>query len=123
MKTISVKTSELEGAALDWAVAKAVGQDFTSFPWIKTDLLCDRTGEWIEDQWSPSTDWAQGGPLLDAHACHMEQYPLAKNEPWVVWVRDDKAGECGDTLLIAAMRAIGAAELGDTADIPEELAK
>lgn len=120
---MKIKTSELEGAALDWAVAKAVGQDFTSFLWIKTDLLCDRTGEWIEDQWSPSTDWSQGGPLIDRYigiAMRDTRYP---SEPFYAETKctNLEAFANGATFLIAAMRAIVTAELGDEVDVPEEL--
>jgi hypothetical protein len=102
---MKIKTSELEGAALDYAVA-----------------IIDPASEEVA-RYSPSTDWSQGGPLLSEYATHAEKYPLAKHEPWVVWVANDEPGQCGDTLLIAAMRAIVVAELGDTVDVPEELLK
>ena len=46
-----VKTSELQGAALDWAVAKCADLPYP--------VVYDEDGR--EVKVSPSTDWAQGG--------------------------------------------------------------
>ena len=124
---MKIKTSELEGAALDWAVAVALGWSPTDPHEYGLPSYADTiwvTGDKVRPTvqgFRPSTDWSQGGPLLSEYATHAEKYPLAKHEPWVVWVANDEPGQCGDTLLIAAMRAIVAAELGDTVDVPEEL--
>jgi hypothetical protein len=45
-----MKTSELTGAALDGAVAKCVG--------YRLDLV-------PEGSYTPSTDWSQGGPIIE----------------------------------------------------------
>jgi len=115
---MKIKTSELTGAALDWAVAKCEGKTVTYYG----------RGLWygIEDghdyrwEWSPSTNWAQGGPIIE-------------EEGISVWVFDDvtwkaenpfAGAECvyeGPTPLIAAMRCFVASRLGDEVDVPEEL--
>ena len=73
MKT---KTYELTGAALDWAVAKAEGKN--SFAWAyyvdeETELPHsvddDADGQC---EWKPSTDWAQGGPIIEREGLGLE---------------------------------------------------
>ena len=116
MKT--VRTSELIGAPLDWAVAKTQG--------VEIDLPgSDVVWAKYAGAYSPSTNWNQGGPLIGKHGFDFE------------WVGSDWHGKpikqfCangydlaaegwGDTHLIAACRAIVAANLGDEVQIPAEL--
>ena len=77
---MKIKTKDLTGAALDWAVAKA---DENLYP--KGDVrLLDGKVFTIEpsnyeqsDRWqrySPSTDWAQGGPILDRERITIRQW-------------------------------------------------
>jgi hypothetical protein len=47
-----MKTSELTGAALDWAVTKCEGFDHEV-----------TSSEW--GMWGWATDWAQGGPIIE----------------------------------------------------------
>ena len=121
MTTTKVKTSELVGAALDWAVAKALdykpylvdqgaGPDawMTQVPWGGMAVIG-------EDGWSPSTDWAQGGRLFQTYISAMNDTGSG------CWCHcGNNLGE-GETILIAACRAIVAAKLGDTVEIPTEL--
>lgn len=97
-----MKISELSGAALDWAVARAEGE----YKPVAVPAY--------------STDWAHGGPIieregmtvaLDAFGWEARHYD-GESEPWVF---------IGDTLLIAAMRCYAASKLGDEVEIPEEL--
>ena len=109
-----MKTTELTGAALDWAVAKCEGND----------------GKWyVSDKdvvdFTPSTDWAQGGPIIERECINLTyRHPsftglwTAFNDEW----DDDKNGvNCGDTPLIAAMRCYVASKLGDEVEIPDEV--
>jgi hypothetical protein len=65
--------------------------------------------------YSPSTDWAQGGPLIDA-------YRIAFEDGIVDFYACLPGGEgYGKTHLIAACRAIVVAKLGEAVDIPTEL--
>ena len=115
-----MKTSELTGAALDWAVAKCEGREF--FADRVDGAICMRGG-WTDY----STDWARGGPIIEREKllpCYAPDGGPDSNQPWVC---DDYAGQVcsgmcwGETPLIAAMRCYVASKLGDDADVPEEL--
>lgn len=129
---MQVKTSELTGAALDWAVAKADG----SLPFDKDGAVCwrdDERGNVIRAAWTPSTDWSQGGPIIkrellavdpvtDAMAFSPAFYAMGGTHGWVAAAcREGHCYAYGPTPLIAAMRCYVASKLGDEIDIPEEL--
>ena len=117
---MNIKTSELTGAALDWAVAEIENP--------KPEHYRDYEGlEW-EREYSPSTDWAQGGPIIERELISVsrEFSSFTNALEWAAWtpapIRDDaEAFGYGPTPLIAAMRCYVASKLGDTIDIPEEL--
>ena len=60
-----MKTSELIGRALDWAVAKCKGaiDRCGEVTLIGNQLFCWEDGERM--RYAPSTDWAQGGPIIE----------------------------------------------------------
>jgi hypothetical protein len=110
-----MKTSELTGAALDWAVAKCEGL-----------AISDRATKWRAENCPHlySTDWAQGGPIIEREGINLDNY--AKNPQWSAWTPapERKSGEAqayGLTPLIAAMRCYVASKLGDEIDVPEAL--
>ena len=100
-----MKTSELTGAALDWAVDKAQGR-FCLYPYD-----------------SYSTDWSQGGPIIEREAIQLTPDEYAGT--WAAYMTN--AGEpyegTGTTPLIAAMRCFVASKMGDDIEIPQELAE
>jgi hypothetical protein len=113
---MKIKTSELTGAALDWAVAACEGYAGIA--------LQERTNT---DWYSPSTNWAQGGPIIDR-----EEIGIKRNAPCSDGRKWEASGSItakgagyrfayGPTPLIAAMRCYVVSKLGDTVDIPEEL--
>lgn len=122
---MKIKTSELIGSDLDWAVAVALGahgQETGS----KTIKGCKH---WVIpgfvdpmrwDNWTPSLDWRQGGKLIASNAIgfvgHDADSWLAFSSPC-----DETHQGIGSTHLIAACRLIVAAQLGDEVDVPEEL--
>ena len=114
-----VTVSELTGIALDWAVAKCEGQallDPNNNEWEYCwNLLGDNSG----DYYSPSTNWEQGGPLIDSAGIAVSFGPQ-----WTA-VHNRRLGHCyyGPTPLIAICRCYVASKLGDTVDIPDELFK
>jgi hypothetical protein len=118
-----MKTSELTGAALDWAVAKCEG---VSFVWLETDYSTDgRTFQRGTAQAAGphySTNWAQGGPIIER-----EKLDVCIHKPTHQWCSatqssaDRFARGYGPTPLIAAMRCYVASKLGDEVDVPEEL--
>lgn len=122
---IEVKTAELIGPALDWAVAKSIGA-------YRGEYLVCEGGEpwpaWIFPEWfpvkattgafSPSENWDQGGPLIAAHRVSVI-YSDETCGP-CAWT-DSTAPWHGSTPLISACRAIVAAKLGDVVSVPTEL--
>lgn len=116
MNHVEVKTSELVGPALDWAVLAALEVNGNQSYW-KSQML-ERPQSYT---FRPSTDWSQGGPLIDEY-----DVGLAKMEygDWCAAANCTEVSafnDTGPTPLIAAMRAIVAAKLGDTVQIPSEL--
>ena len=109
-----MKTSELSGIALDWAVAKCLGHtkfynygSYIRIPIQPTGLLT----------FCPSTDWELGGPIIER-----EQIDLAvsQNGEWLASTFP-AAEKFGPTPLIAAMRCYVASKLGAEVEIPDEL--
>ena len=98
-----MKTAELTGPTLDWAVATANGDKII----------------WAEEDWHwYSTDWAHGGPIIERDKITVEY--TGDPDTWCANIRADEE-VYGPTPLIAAMRVYVASKLGDTVDIPEEL--
>jgi hypothetical protein len=130
-----MKTSELTGAALDWAVAKCEGgtnfwSDGIATHWIKLRGE-DRalSGGWAQ-AYLPSTDWAQGGPIIEREMIQITPHCMVNPlHGWAASYRsfdeDDDVyalfRKRGKTPLIAAMRCYVASKLGDEVEIPEEL--
>ena len=99
-----MKTSDLTGAALDWAVTKCEGFDHKV-----------TSNEW--GLWGWATDWAQGGPIIERERLDVYGFDGER------WCANDnlRATQYGDTPLIAAMRCYVASRLGDEGDVPKEL--
>jgi hypothetical protein len=102
-----MKTSELTGAALDWAVAKCEGFDHEV-----------TSSEW--GMWGWATDWAQGGPIIerewiDLHCVNDSLWEAECPAPGGLAMQN------GPTPLIAAMRCYVASKLGAEIDLPKEL--
>ena len=102
---------DLEGEALNWAVAKA--QDVLVVP--PEDDECG----W-EHFWKPqpySTEWANGGPIIE----HDRILLKATGDTWVAYSYGQGHFAYGPTPLVAAMRCYVTYNLGEEIDIPEEL--
>lgn len=117
---MKIKTSELKGAALDWAVAKCegVGVEYVDDE-ITQCLLQKPSG-----RYAPSTDWAQGGPIIERESMHIDclrQVDHYRTAVWEAWPYNTgtKHIQQGPTPLIAAMRCYVASKLGDVVNIPE----
>ena len=117
-----MKTSELTGAALDWAVAKCEGhavnvgfRNLTYTPKGKRTLY----------KYMPSTKWAQGGPIIEREKIDVNSKINAGDDidEWraVKGIGAKTKARYGPTPLIAAMRCYVASKLGDEIDVPEEL--
>lgn len=115
------KISELKGALLDAAVAKAA-----EFPLDSDgDRLDERTNGGAPSPFHPSTDWMQGGPIIERKRIIV--FPPERRGAWGAYVRPrfrfgdlhdyDGKGE-GKTILIAAMRAYVASKFGEEVELP-----
>jgi len=120
---MKIKTNELTGAALDWAVAKAhKGREEIRIV-SKTYIF------WRELSpvgfFAPSTDWAQGGPIIEREKLGVTFEAGWEVPRWSAWGAgvDEPRTEtyAGDTPLEAAMRCFVASKLGDEVEVPEEL--
>ena len=115
-----MKTSELSGIALDWAVAKCEGvtdEWREDGPFLWNGVPCIRSGG-HDVNYCPSSDWAQGGPIIECEFIGLQRW----NEEHE-WAADIGGGfeQYGPTPLIAAMRCYVSSKLGDDVDVPEEL--
>ena len=101
-----MKTSELQGAALDWAVAKCEGDEPLKHGGVGLRY---------------SSDWCAGGPIIEREGIHIKKHP----SDWIALPYDsvfsEEAYQQGPTPLIAAMRCYVASKLGDEVSIPEGL--
>ena len=121
-----MKTSELTGAALDWAVAKCEGLPFThgDCEYSLDGRVFQRGGCSVERRYS--TDWAQGGPIIEREGISVLHFGDDWKDEWQARRSDGHwQGELigGQTPLIASMRCYVASKLGDTVEIPQELTK
>lgn len=99
-----MKTFELTGTALNWAVAK-----------------CEGYASGCGGVVPYSTDWSQGGPILAREAISVSEGSPVLGLEWMACDRGSTHIQHGPTYLIAAMRCYVASKLGDEIDIPEEL--
>lgn len=130
---MKIKTSELTGAALDWAVATCEGEDYSPVT----------TYSGIGAEFPPtnySTDWAQGGPIIERESIGVTKgnplyFPKGNEKGdyyedlWIARKTQEHLPpgmrgvyeKWGTTPLIAAMRCYVASKLGDEVDVPDEI--
>ena len=129
---MKIKTADLIGPALDWAVGTALklpvevcqifqygrpnGKHYISIG------ETDRDG--AEVDFEPSEEWSQGGPIIEQEC--MDILCLAGGDDgWQAdkYLHTEQVIMFGPTPLIAALRCFVASRLGDEVNIPEELLK
>lgn len=131
-----MKTTELTGAALDWAVARCE-YDNRRYNYgspcfnPNTKRVYETEGlQQIGVNFAPSTDWKQGGPIIEREMIQLTPHCMVNPlHGWAAAFRsfdeDDDVYALhrmrGKTPLIAAMRCYVASKLGDEVEIPEEL--
>jgi hypothetical protein len=113
---MKIKTSELIDHALDWAVAKCESRPhrFT---------LIDSEPHLVVSVFQPSTDWSQGGPVIEREGIDISKGWHAPGT-WTAWpnhMNQTPEPMHGPTPLIAAMRCYVASKMGDEVEVPEEL--
>ena len=126
---MKIKTHELTGAALDWAVAKCEGAtnlwfDTVATHWVKLNGQNRALRSGWAQSYIPSTNWSQGGPIIEREHIALDYYhtPIHPDvQP--LWEARHGTGvfEYGPTPLIAAMRCFVSSRLGDEVEIPENL--
>jgi hypothetical protein len=108
-----MKTNELSGAALDWAVAKCEGVTCAVWQGMVVDAFSNPL--------MYHDDWAAGGPIIEREKIATRfdfeeqewQATIAAEDEWVYgW---------GTTPLVAAMRCYVASKLGNEVQLPEGL--
>lgn len=119
---MKVKTNDLTDAALDWAVAEIEWAAHDS----ETNVLMVTVGDDNGWKFKPSSDWSQGGPIIERECIELA-YRVGVN--WTA-TRVEGSSVCevtvpynqrGRAQLIAAMRCYVMSQLGDEVDVPEEL--
>ncbi|WDY60348.1 phage protein NinX family protein [Pseudomonas sp. PSKL.D1] len=133
---IEVKTADLAGEALGWAVGKAEGLElYLVEPQYGTGwrVFSRKMGAVLEytKRYNPWEDWALGGPLIDKHHVQtsfngsgFSRSPTG--EYWCAYVckpsgQQELPSGGGPNALTAACRAVAQAKLGDTVQVPKEL--
>lgn len=116
---MDIKTEHLSGKALDWAVATAEAQ-------IHPARATQIQALWQQGLYSPSTNWNQGGPIMEREFMRVTIY-ISHEYPWFVEKRHfgphNKGGRNygqGETLLEAVARCFVAATLGPVVTIPDQ---
>lgn len=111
---MKIKTSELAGPALDWAVAKCFPAD--EFLFDPAPYLPDENGE--PKYFYPSTHWQDGGPIIEQEGLSVQPAP----DPHHWLAASSVTSAVGPHPLVAAMRCYVAAKLGNEVAVPQELA-
>ena len=116
---MKIKVSDATNTQLDWLVE-----------WSQslTDLLA---GKGAKATYSPTTDWSQGGLIIESEHIHTSPHTYGPatvilNSWHAVIGFDPDGGEHlyeaeGPTPLIAAMRCYVSSKLGDEVEVPDNL--
>lgn len=122
---MKMQTSELQGAALDWVVAKCEGwQPVYTNGSLYPVFQKRRAVEWRFRR-EYSTEWSEGGPIIEREGITVRC--IGRDINGFIWdaaVSETHGGDEemeGPTPLIAAMRCYVASKLGPEVDVPEEL--
>ncbi len=118
-----MKTAELTGAALDWAVAKCEllnGAAYTLAVDKDIDGALRVNFGGMYPEWS--TDWQESGAIIESELIDILTVE-GGTDGWQAnkYLPDEIVAAYGETPLIAAMRCYVASKLGDEVQLPEEL--
>lgn len=142
-----MKTNELTGAALDWAVAKCENRTILHDPmkidwrgyWIWEETPSGKGGIILSESvyqkigpttkpstkpetqqrgYSPSTNWQQGGPIIERAGIDVCK---VCPDTWRATPLHSTKWNNGHTPLVAAMRCYVASKLGDEINVPSLL--
>jgi hypothetical protein len=128
---MKVKVSELEGRALNWAVAMSLGwawqvDEQGRFDTKGAIILARPYPDGLKRQvnatsmrilrlsnFHPIANWSVMGPLIEQAGIGI--FPLSEGRGWAAGLQD------GPTPLIAAARCFVASKLGDEIEVPKEI--
>ena len=120
----TIKTSELTGPALDWAVMLCEHEGRAA-SWLALYMKGGdhRFVQSIVD--SPSKNWDQGGPIIQREKVWVKErfqntWDAFKNVPYEPKWKGVLV-LTGTTYLEAAMRCYVASKMGETVEVPDEL--
>ncbi len=137
---MKLKTKELTGRQLDHVVATLLGYQYVGARTSKqlaagTSPCMDGMNSYWRDPeghlicgpcyglpYGYSTDWERGGPIIERERISLEQSEQP-NKPFQAYAYlpgHEFDGLHGPTPLVAAMRALVRAKLGDEVEIPNE---
>ena len=119
---MKIKTQDMTPIALNWAVAKAHGEN----PVIENGVVYSlKTIAHREYKlvWEPSINWGQGGPVIERERIEIFYIRVDNdNEPeWGAGKYGTLVEQSGPTPLIAAMRCYVASKMGNEVDVPDEI--
>ena len=139
---MQVKVCELSGNQLNYAVAICENRTVVGFlgggVWVMGRHEDGSELPGFEFVYSPSTDWMNGGPLIERERIVVKPLTIAERTeagsdvlrdtgwvsyktPALFWITPQ--AHQGATPLAAAMRCYVAFKLGDEVDVPDELCK
>ena len=120
-----VKVSEIKDAALDWAVGEATERNPRIYEGrVIVDVKHDDFSLGLA--FTPSTQWGQGGPLIDqfSPSFTIEIEPSSGFQVVArIATKNGLALGVASSYLVAAMRAIVAAVLGEQFEMPDDVAE
>jgi hypothetical protein len=128
-----LNVAELEGAELDYWVARSLGwergtnvRNATGWAWSdnggESVPLSRWDKQWVSP-WTPafSTVWSDGGPIIEREKINLQYFFKRhendhRHEAWSAWSKDGTTEIEGPTALIAAMRCFVASKFGAEVD-------
>lgn len=122
-----IKTTDLIGRQLDWAVAKCLAQENGA-----TYVTTSSGKLFISDplnppgrlnNFCPSKNWSQGGPIIQREGISLSYFDDHDSCPWDVCMQmKPRALDLeGFEPLVLAMRCYVSSKFGESIDVPEEL--
>lgn len=122
---MKIKTADLSGDNLEWAVALCESYIFHGR--VDAHLYyvhAHNKGGLFTPAFS--SDWALGGPIVERERINFEQIPSDEVD-WKAWMypinewNTFSGIQYGPTQLVAAMRCYVQSKLGDEIEIPDEI--
>ena len=117
-----IKTGDLTGPALDWAVQEIEYQRMVAEgEHVKQWVLDDHRAGSCSAHYS--TDWLWGGPLLNQHKISRT---IDHSGLWIAYAGynlndEQRHMQCDRSELVAGLRCLVALNLGEVVDVPEEM--